>query len=165
MTLSVNDRRANLKEALIAFLNALGGGKFALFFIDPTEYPNVLPTTWTELTSRYWIKDMDMNVQMYQFTALGYVKALKVSGRADEPQFRDDLGKLCKVLKSYVKGRTTSSLVDLYELVRESGVSEAFVQNALDADLISQILGRISARWEGDSLIIKVPHNFGLTLL
>jgi hypothetical protein len=64
-----------------------------------------------------------------------------------------------------VKGRTTSSLVDLWSLLKESGLSEAFVRNALDADLIGRVLGRIGVHWEGDSYIIKVPPNFGLTPL
>ena len=165
MTLSVDDRRENLKEALVTLLNALGDGMFATFWIDPSTFPNVLPTTWTELTSRYWLKDMDWSPQAYQFTSLGYVKALRISGRADDTQFREDLGKICRVLKDSVKGRNTFAFVDFFELVRESSVSEAFARNAIDADLVGNVLGRVGAHWEGDSLVIKVPHNFGLTPL
>ena len=43
----------------------------------------------------------------------------------------------------------------------ESGVSEAFAYNALDADLIRHILGRIGAAWDGEHLV-KVPNDFGL---
>lgn len=165
MTLSVDDRRKNLKEALVTLLNALGDGKFATFWIDPNEFPNVLPTTWTELSNRYLLEDMNLNVPQYRFTPFGYVRALRVSGRADDNQFREDLGKICKVLKDSVKGRNEFAFFDLYELVKESGVSEAFAQNAIDADLITHVLDRVGARWEGDSFIIKVPHNFGLTPL
>jgi hypothetical protein len=72
MTLSVDDRRANLREALIAFLIALGDRQFDLFFIEPAKYPEVLPTTWVELTNRNWLKEMDMNIELYKFTPSGY---------------------------------------------------------------------------------------------
>jgi hypothetical protein len=164
MTLSVDDRRENLRDALIAFLNKLGDRRLNLFFIDRAKYPQVIPTTWTELSKRYWIKDVASTIEWYTFTPLGYVQALKVSGRADEAQFRADLGKLCKVLKDSLKGRTTKSLIDLYAEAKESGLSAAFVKNALDADLIGEILGKFGAQWEGDTTI-KVPPNFGLSPL
>ncbi len=107
---------------------------------------------------------MNMNVEMYQLTQLGYVTALKISGRTDDPQFREKLGMLCKVLKSSLHGRTDFGLIALYDLVRESGVSESFARNALDADLIRHIFGKIGAAWEGEH-IVRVPSNFGLTPL
>jgi hypothetical protein len=164
MTLSVDDRRANLREALISFLNALGDRQFDHFFIEPAKFPEVLPTTWVELTNRHWIEEVDMNGALCKFTSFGYVMALRSSGCADEAQFREDLGKLCKALKDSMKGRTTESLIDFYALVKGSGLPEAFVKNALDADLIGEMLCRVGAQWEGDT-IIKVPPNFGLTPL
>jgi len=165
VTLSIDDRRANLRDALIAFLDALGDRQFHLSFIEPAKFPEVLPTTWVELTNRHWIEEVDENGALCKFTSFGYVMALRISGCADEAQFREDLGKLCKVLKDSLKGRTTESLIDLYAVVKESGLPEAFVKNAIDADLIGEILGRIGAEWLGDSYFIRVPPNFGLTPL
>lgn len=164
MTLSPDARRRNLEEALVSFLDALGDGWFCVFYISPSDFPNVLPTTWTELTKRGLLKDSDMNVEMYELTPLGYVTALRVSGRSDEQQFRERLGRLCKVLKDSLKGRTDFALVPFQELVAESGVSEVFASNSLDADLIRHILGRIGAAWDGEHLV-KVPNDFGLAPL
>jgi hypothetical protein len=153
-----------MREALVAFLRALGESKFTFFLIDPTQCPDVLPTTWLELTNNGWIRDMDMTPQSYQFTAMGFVEALRVSGLSEEKQFRENLGRVCNVLKGRVKDRTTFSFIPFWDLVKESGLSEAFVQNAIDADLIRWVLGRIGAQWEGEHLI-KIPRNFALTLL
>lgn len=161
MTLSADARRANLNEALIAFLNGLGDGQFGVFYITTADYPHVLPTTWTGLVNTRLLKDLNMNVEMYQFTPSGYIAALKLSGRSDEQQFREGLGNLCRVLKGSLKDRTDSALVPFQDLVKESGVSEAFAYNALDADLIRHILGRIGAHWDGEHLV-RVPHDFGL---
>jgi hypothetical protein len=163
MTLSADARRANLNEALLAFLDKLGDGQFCWFYIIRTDYPDVLPTTWTELSNRGLLKDTDTNVETYQFTPRGYITALKLSGRSDEQQFREGLGNLCRVLKGCLKDRTGDfALIVFTNLVKESRVSEAFAQNALDADLIRHVLGRIGARWDGDQLV-RVPHDFGLT--
>lgn len=145
----------------MSFLGALGDGKFSFFFIDPNDYPTILATTWPELTTRYWIEDMDTSPQIYRFTPLGYVRALQLSGRSNERQFREDLGKLCKVLKGSLQDRSTPSFISFHNLVAESGVTEAFAQNALDADLIGEILGKTGAKWEGEHLV-RVPANFGL---
>ena len=161
MTLSSDARRRNLDEALVSFMDALGDGWFCVFYISPSDFPHVLPTTWTELTKRGLLKDRDMNVEMYELTLLGYVTALMISGRSDDPQFREKLGRLCKVLKDSLTGRTDFALIPFQQLVTESGVSEAFACNALDADLIRHILGRIGAAWNGEHLV-RVPNNFGL---
>ena len=161
MTLSRDARRRNPEEALVSFMDALGDGWFSAFYINRSDFAHVLPTTWTELTKRGLLKDMDMNVEMHQLTPLGYITALRVSGRSDEQQFRENLGRLCKVLKDSLKGRSDFALIPFQELVAESGVSEAFAYNALDADLIRHILGRIGAAWDGEHLV-KVPNDFGL---
>jgi hypothetical protein len=162
MTLSSDDRCKNLNEALIAFLNRLGDGQFDVFCITPTDYPDALPTTWTEATNRRLLRDMDMNVEMYKFTPSGYVTALTLSGRSDEQQFREGLGNLCRVLKDSLEERTHFALIPFEELVKKSAVTKEFAHNALDADLIRHILGRIGAEWDGEDLV-KVPHDFGLT--
>jgi hypothetical protein len=163
MTLSPDTRRRNLDEALVSFLDALGDEWFCTFYISPPDFPNVLETTWPELIRRRLLKDTNMNEEMYLFTPLGYVTALKVSGRSDDPQFRAKLGNLCKVLKDSLKGRSDFAWVPFDTLVVESGVSKEFAYNALDADLIRNVLERIGAAWEGEHLV-RVPNDFGLPI-
>lgn len=163
MTLSLDARRRNLDEALVSFIAALGDGWFSAFYIMRSDFPNVLPTTWTKLTNSGLLKDMNMNVEAYQFTPLGYVMALKVSRRSDDPQFRAKIGNLCKVLKDSVKVRSDFAWVPFDTLVAGSGVSKEFAYNVLDADLIRHVLGRIGAAWDGEHLV-KVPNDFGLPI-
>jgi hypothetical protein len=159
MTLSLADRRANLHQALIQFLDALGDRMLCHFRIEPKDYPTVLKTTWLELTNRGWLHDMDTNPEMYELSAAGYVEALRLSRRGDKPEFREGLGRVCKVLKGFLKGRTDSQLVDFQTLVKEANVSEGFAFNAIEADLIGCALGRVGVRWEGE-LLIYVPCDF-----
>ena len=162
MWLSPDARRKNLDAALITLLHRLGEGQFGAFFIQCSEYPDILPTTWMELEGKGLIRDLNMNFEMYQFTPFGYVTALKLSGRFAEQQFREDLRKLCQVLKDSLRGRSDFALVAFDDLVRQSGVSQAFAYNALDADLIRHLLGKIGAEWAG-KVLVRVPHDFGLS--
>jgi hypothetical protein len=142
-------------------MDALGDEWFCLLYISPAGFPNVLPTTWAELTSKGILQDRDLNDETYELTPFGYLMALRVSGRSDERQFREKLGKFCKVLKGSLKRRNDIGRIAFQELVAESGVSEAFASNVLDADLILHILGKIGVAWDGEHLV-KVPNDFGL---
>ena len=161
MTVSSDAKRRNLDEALASFLEALGDELFRTFCISLSDFPHVLLTTWMELTNQGWLEEVSLNYEMYRLTPLGYVTALRVSGRSDDQQYRENLGRLCKVLKDSLKGRSDFSLIPFQELVAESGVSTEFAYNVLDADLIRHVLGRIGAEWDGEHLV-KVPNEFGL---
>ena len=50
MTLSANARIANLNQAMIAFLNALGEEAFSYFHIVRTEYPSLILLQSAEAT-------------------------------------------------------------------------------------------------------------------
>jgi hypothetical protein len=161
MTLSIMVRRKNLNEALVSLLNSLGEAPFTDLTFVPSHYPDVLPTTWTEMTKCGLLEDEGMNIVAYRLTKYGYIRALQESGRSEDPEFREQLGKICKVLKGCLNGRTDFGLISFHELVKESGVSEAFAQNALDADLIRHVLGRNGPGWDGDHAV-RVPHDFGI---
>jgi len=66
-------------------------------------------------------------------------------------------------LKDSLKRRYDFVLIPFQELGTESGVSEEFAYNALGADLIRHILGRIGPAWDGEHLV-RVPNDFSLTL-
>lgn len=104
---------------------------------------------------------MDSNLRMYKMESSGYLQALRMSGRSKDPKFRSDLGKMCAALKGRVKGRSASDFVGLYELMTETGLSEAFIRNAVDADLFRNVFGNAGVEWAGDHAI-HVPHTFGL---
>jgi hypothetical protein len=161
MTLSPQARCENFDEALTAFLKALGDRPLRSLDISQSDYPSVCRTTWTELAEHGFLEDLNANAAMYRLTGPGYAEALKVSGRSDERWFQEDLGCLCKVLKDALCGRSEDEFIPLQVAATNSGLTEAFVENAIDADLIWEIFGKVGAHWSGEHLI-RVPHNFGL---
>ena len=85
MTLSITVRRKNLNEALVSLLNSLGEAHFTNLTFLPSHYPNVLPTTWTEMTRCGLLEDEGMNIVAYRLTKYGYIRALEESGRSGDP--------------------------------------------------------------------------------
>jgi hypothetical protein len=163
MTLSAEGRRTNVNEALKAFLDGLAGGYFGTVYLERSNYPHVLNTSWTVIANEYLIEPIDDAEQFFRLAPAGYREALTLSGRDRDQQFRQDLGKLCEVLKKRVKGRDCGGVTMRLDLVQQSGLSEGFVCNALGADLIRHVLNRHGAEWDGDNLI-RVPLDFGIPL-
>jgi hypothetical protein len=83
MTLFSRARRQILDKILVSFLETLGDAPFSTLIIDPGDYPDVLPRTWTELAERGLLKVEGVNCEMYKLMPLGYVRALKISRCSD----------------------------------------------------------------------------------
>lgn len=71
-------------------------GRYSRSNIDPADYPDVLRTTWSQLTKEGLLKVEDVNVEKYELITLGYLTALKISIRSHALQVR---GRLPRVRK------------------------------------------------------------------
>src|ERR1019366_1415587 len=103
LTSSSDARRRNLNKALVSFLESRDDGRCSTSNIDPADYPDVLPATWTQLTKRGLLKNGDTNAEKYELTPLGYLTALQISMRSHAPQMRGKLGRFYRVGKDSFK--------------------------------------------------------------
>jgi hypothetical protein len=85
ITSSSDAGRRNLNEALVSFIETMDDGRFSTSDIDPADYPDVLPTTWTRLTKRGLLKVGGMNGEQYELMPLGFLTALRISMRLGRP--------------------------------------------------------------------------------
>jgi len=65
VTSSSDGGRRKLNEALVSFIETIDDGRFTTSNIYPADYPDVLPTTWTQFAKRGLLKDEDMNAEKY----------------------------------------------------------------------------------------------------
>ena len=77
--------RRNLNEALVRFIETMDDGRFSTSNIDPADYPDVLPATWTRLTKRGLLKVGGMKGEKYELMPLGFLTALRISSRLGRP--------------------------------------------------------------------------------
>jgi hypothetical protein len=165
VTWSKEQRNENMVLALRLMLDRIGDRAVDLVFLDSDEpeFKEVFPTTWVDLERRGFVK----RSPPYRLTGAGWLEALHVAERLDD-EFDRDLGILCASLKSKVDGRREKAVVDVSQIVRETGLSEDWVFNVIESDAISRRYGRTGAYWHpSDRMkhVIEVPLDFGMERL
>ena len=78
----------------------------------------------------------------------------------DTPEMTSKAGKLCAALKDRVKGRQYEQIVHVSEIATETDLSEDFVRDAIESDLIRELFGTKGAGWatpEDRGKFIEIP--------
>lgn len=166
MTVSRENRDQDLDDAIRMMMAELGDGWFALLFVngDKAPYDKVLSTTWRELTRRGFVKDRGL--KRLDFTSRGWLYGVMLLDLQNEPTFRENMSKLLATLKGYVRelGRQQDALVDIYQVSRDSGVSEDFVRNAISSKLLDQCFNLRGAYFPPEDQmqhVLVVPLDYG----
>jgi hypothetical protein len=164
MTLSREVRLKNIDDALRLMMHDLGDESILnVIFKTGTEmYAVILQTTWLELKNRGLVRGFGIP-DAYQLTGRGWLQGLRVLEKLDAPELKEKTGKMGAVVKAVVKGRATKGFANVQILARESGLPEAFIQNAIDSDLFGHIFKRKGASWHRTSrgLVVEIPIDFG----
>ncbi len=154
-----------MRQVLALMLYHLGDRRICTTYFDSTNAPfdTFLKTTWIELHERHYIASLFRGMPTYKLTKWGYARGLKEANALGEPHFKARLGKIASVLKNSVKGRTQAALVSVETIVRESNLDDGFVYNALEANLLEEVLGIHGTAWpQGfEGRLVVVPITFG----
>lgn len=165
MSLSKEARLQNLDEAIRLLMGRLHGVCFMGVFIDERYDVDerILPTTWEELKSRSLVRQTNSRWS-YTLSGRGWIVGLKLLGQFDTDEMKDKVGALCAVLKAKVNGRAHANYAAVGDIAKESGLSDDFVRDAIESDLIRELFGTKGAEWSphdrGRS--IRIPSDFGL---
>lgn len=149
---------------LAALYTALGDAPIDCTAFDPAN-PTFAPfqkTSWDELVSEGLLSDFDAS--RYFLTAKGWSEALVRANDHKTKAFELRIGQLSQSLKRKVKGRQSSALTTLEDVVIDSQLPSGWVFNALDAHLIWRIHGKRDAGWSNGARgrVIEIPRDFGL---
>jgi hypothetical protein len=167
MSLSAEDRRANLEFALTHLITLLEGEwarNICLKGDDrQADYPEILTTTWKELAARGYIEDKGF---WFRLTGRGWVHAMTLLGKKDDPAFQEQYGKLAGCLKGVVKDRTEDKIVALHDVASSTGLPAGLISNMIESDVFRWFCNSKGASWVGSGgYMIKVPLDFGLEML
>ena len=142
MSLSKEERQ---RDALQLMLQRLDG-RISMCFFDTTKPPfnAIQQTTWAELQQSNYLK---ANLKRYRLTAAGWLRALQESGLIQDPVFQQDVGKLFQSVKNNIKDkdRPRGTLMTVETIARDSGLSENWIYNAIESNLIEKQFGRTGA--------------------
>ncbi len=168
MTISRNEQLENIGLAWRLILAELGGRAISEAFFDPQapSFKDVLATTWKELCDQRWLEELEIYGHAhYRLTGSGWMELLFRSGEGERPELRDSATKLSRALKAHVKGRHEDVTVELSRLAHESGLSPAWVSNAIESNLLESLHGRRGVQWVDRGTLVKIPLNFGIELI
>lgn len=151
---------------MLLLMDNLRGRTFLGAFIDERSLdPSILPTTWIEFKKRYLIQEALPGSGYYTLSGSGWIAGLKLLNQFDTPEMKSRTGKLCAALKDRVKGRQYEQLVHVSEIASEADLSEDFVRDAIESDLIRELFGTKGAGWatpQDRGKFIEIPVDFGL---
>jgi len=171
MTLSDDERKRAVREALTLMLTALGSDHaFDEVFHDVSRslvpqapFDRIPPTTWDDLEARWYVRPRHtFGQQSYQLTAEGWIAALKVAKQFDTPEQRDRIVGLRRALVDLNKGRPPyGTLTDVTTLVSRSGLPRAWVESAIQSQLLTRWFPDDHVELELDRGMIRIPSRFG----
>jgi hypothetical protein len=169
MSISKEERQTDTALALQLMLQHVGDRRISECFFDSTEPPfnAIQRTTWTELQESNCVKPF-LDSQHYCLSGSGWLQALQETGTTRDRAFQRAAEKLLASIKKHVKGRQGNvRMVGLQTLARNSGLSENWIYNAIESNLIEAQFKRQGPTWvhgfEGTA--IHVPITFGRELL
>ena len=166
MTLSSDDRNENIRLALRLFLLELPESRpyeWEEVHGDKEPFLDILPTTWTGLVRKGYVKDRGYN--RYELTGPGWISALRITGLFNNKEFKEKAGKLRAALRTYAGDRRTNGRISRTELQSTTGLSEAFIYNAIDSHLLRHLFHIQDADWADEMKTpVDVPNDFGISL-
>ena len=166
MTLSRDDLAKNLDDAILILMDNLHGRSALEAFIDERYDVDsrILPTTWRKLKEQYLVRQASNHRWLFTLSGHGWIRGLKLRGEFDTEEIKQNTGKLAAALKRKVKAinRAHDQFTDVSEMANETGLSEVFVRNAIESDLIRALFGTKGAEWDtgGWGRFIRVPTEF-----
>ncbi len=165
MSFSEETRLKEFKSALALMFQQLGDKALdtEIFYMNEDPFSSVPQTTWRELEAYGFTKRYDtIGHPQCQLTGLGWYNAVLVTDRISDPQFKAKLSQLTAALKDSVKGRNEDAYVYPDGIAYDAEVTEDFVFNAIESQLIDRHFNVQGAEWEHRGKLIRVPLEFGI---
>lgn len=171
MSLSDEERRDQKRTVLLRMLDDLGEHDLRHMHVAAGEpdYAEIVPTTWRELLDDRLVDDemSVMGAARFRLSTHGWIRALMVSKKVDEPAFRDRCARLARAMKAVVKGRDShyDGFAHVRELAVASGLPEGWICNAIRGRLLQRVFPK--DRWDAqyDKQMIRISPTFGLNHL
>ena len=163
MTISVEERKAAMKRALVRLADLCGDASGIRFGAADLVEASPLGTTIAELQEAGLVELVVFlsNPEPYALTTEGWFQAQRVSGRFDSEEFHERRGQLCAAMKRAVDGREDLALIDCRGLAREAGLPEGWVWNVFEAQVLYRLDSKQRYRMRFEDGVVWVPATFG----
>jgi hypothetical protein len=161
VTIPPEERTENLSLALALLLERVGDEAVNDSLYDPSEFNDILSTTWEELKLKGFVEVMPAG-PLLCMTGRGWVAALLTTNKISSAQFSDRSGRLFASMKKHVKGRKDAQCVPIKSLASESEVPPGWAFNIIEGRFMEEIQKRKGASWVKQGSIVLIPAGFGM---
>jgi hypothetical protein len=166
MTLSDESRAAHRDVALRRMLDVLGDQWIGVtrFEIASADFCDLPQTTWLDLQEEMYLRpDHDSGGYGFKLTGDGLIAAMRAAGALDDPEHKRRCVVLKAAFKDIVKGRELSGAsVDTLSLVAQTGLTEYWIWNALDARFLAREWPNEYVDVESRGREVRIPANFAM---
>jgi hypothetical protein len=163
MTISVEDRKAAIKRALVRLADLCGDAGGVRFGAADLVEASPLGTTIGELEEARLVEQVvfSSNPEPYALTMEGWFQAQRISGRFDSEEFHRRRGRLCAAMKRAVDGRQDMALLDCRQLAKDAELPEGWVWNVFEAQVLHRLDSKHRYRMRFEDGAVWVPATFG----
>jgi hypothetical protein len=128
------------------------------------QHQGICETTWLDLQRHGYLRPYPQFSGRLLLTGLGLRHGLELCGMHQNEQLQEVLGKLCKYLKGFVKGRRQATGINIETIANETGLQRGFIINVIEAELFEYWFKQYGAVWAAGFVgrIVIVPQDFGL---
>jgi hypothetical protein len=168
MSLTGPERRTDTAGALQLMLRHVGDRRISDWCFDAAQEPfDTIPqATWVELHEDGFVAPLRESPTKYTLTGKGWLRALQESGATREKAFRRKCNDLIAAIQKHVKGGSGARMISPHTLARVCDVSEDWIYNAVESNLIEAEFERHGIVWANgfEGKMIHVPIGFGREL-
>jgi hypothetical protein len=162
MTISAEARRKQEEELIAKLTNLLGDEVLIGMLFHESSFPDILNTTWYSLYNRGILDhSKERGTDGFYLTPRGWLIGLDLTGRINESEFLDRVGRLCAAVKKHVKDRREDALVYARDLEAEANLPFGWLANMISANVIEERFGRTGPHW-AKGLFIQIPVDVGI---
>lgn len=165
MTISKRIREQDMATAFHLIVNQFHGRKVsdAMFSPDTEPFSRCTKTTWESMSRGGWLTETPTSGRPhYTLTPSGFREGLRRVSISENQSLKEELGRLQAAAKKHVEGRNQEAVVSFEGLQKECGLSEEFVFNAIECDLVGHILKTHGPAWLQHGFSVRIPLDLGL---
>src|SRR5579872_922397 len=143
MTISKRTRVRDMGNAFHLIVDELQSRRVsdAVFSPDAEPFSKCTNTTWQSMSRGGWLTETQSSGRPhYMLTPSGFREGLRRVPIPEGRSLNEGLGRLQAAAKIHVEGRNQEAVVNFEELQKDCGLSEEFVFNAIQCDLVGHFL-------------------------
>lgn len=153
-------------ELLMKIMVSNGNGRIGYTRWEQNEFLGYPPTVWHALYKKGFLEDAAViGGDEFFLEPAGFLKGIKLNETYADPAFVSSLQAILTAARDLLDDRSEPKYVDLHEIAIPAKVSEEFLANIIDCNVIEEKFDRVGISWANRyALLVEVPQNLNFEI-